>query len=63
MIPSMVRKGYAPGFAAAVTQTSSVIGPIIPPSIPMIVYAVMAEVSVGQMFLGGILPGLVIGWC
>ncbi|HEX6145119.1 MAG TPA: TRAP transporter large permease [Geminicoccaceae bacterium] len=61
MIPSMVRKGYAPGFAAAVTQTSSVIGPIIPPSIPMIVYAVMAEVSVGQMFLGGILPGLVIG--
>jgi tripartite ATP-independent transporter DctM subunit len=61
MIPSMVRKGYGAGFAAAVTQTSSVIGPIIPPSIPMIVYAVMAEVSVGQMFLGGILPGLVIG--
>lgn len=63
LIPSMVRKGYSRGFSAAVTETSSVIGPIIPPSIPIIVYAVMAQVSVGRMFLAGFLPGLVIGLC
>ena len=63
LIPSMIRKGYSRGFSAAVTETSSVIGPIIPPSIPIIVYAVMAQVSVGRMFLAGFLPGLMIGLC
>ncbi|WP_227267985.1 TRAP transporter large permease [Roseobacter weihaiensis] len=63
MIPSMKRKGYSGAFAAAVTQASSVVGPIIPPSIPMIVYAVLAEQSVGLMFLAGILPGVMIGLC
>lgn len=63
MVPSMKERGYPGGFAAAVTQASSVVGPIIPPSIPVIVYAVLAEQSVGRMFLAGILPGLVIGLC
>ncbi|MCB1810012.1 MAG: TRAP transporter large permease, partial [Candidatus Competibacteraceae bacterium] len=63
MVPAMVRQGYSRGFAAALTQTSSVIGPIIPPSIPMIIYAVLAEVSVGKMFLAGVIPGLLIGIC
>ncbi|ETA51169.1 TRAP transporter large permease [Ponticoccus alexandrii] len=63
MIPEMKRRGYSGAFAAAVTQCSSVVGPIIPPSIPMIVYAVLAEQSVGEMFLAGIVPGIVIGLC
>ena len=63
MIPAMVSQGYSKGFAAAITQTSSVIGPIIPPSIPMIIYAVLAEESVGKMFLAGIVPGLLVGIC
>lgn len=63
MIPSMKRKGYTAGFAAAITQCSSVVGPIIPPSIPIIVYAVLAEQSVGAMFLAGIIPGAMIGLC
>ncbi|MEO0383829.1 MAG: TRAP transporter large permease [Pseudomonadota bacterium] len=63
MIPSMKRKGYSAGFAAAITQCSSVVGPIIPPSIPIIVYAVLAEQSVGAMFLAGIIHGILIGLC
>ncbi|MFV0334560.1 MAG: TRAP transporter large permease [Tropicimonas sp.] len=63
MIPQMKKRGYSGAFAAAVTQCSSVVGPIIPPSIPMIVYAVLAEQSVGEMFLAGIVPGIVIGLC
>ena len=63
LIPAMERAGFSRGFAAAITQTSSVIGPIIPPSIPMIVYAVLAQQSVGEMFLAGLLPGLVVGLC
>jgi TRAP-type transport system large permease protein len=61
LIPAMKRQGYSGGFSAAVTQTSSVVGPIIPPSIPMIVFAVLAEVSIGKMFVAGIAPGVVIG--
>lgn len=63
MIPEMKKRGYSASFAAAITQCSSVVGPIIPPSIPIIVYAVLAEQSVGAMFLAGILPGVVIGLC
>jgi TRAP-type transport system large permease protein len=61
LIPSMKRAGYTPAFSAAVTETASVIGPIIPPSIPMIIYAILAEVSVGKMFLGGVVPGILVG--
>ena len=56
----MVERGYDPAFSAAVTAASSVIGPIIPPSVMLVIYAVITEVSVGRLFLGGILPGLII---
>ncbi len=52
---------YPAGFAAAITAASATIGPIIPPSSPMILYALVSDVSVGYLFLGGILPGLFMG--
>lgn len=58
---AMVDEGFDKEFSAAVTIASSTIGPIIPPSIPMVVYAMVANVSVGKMFFGGILPGFIIG--
>ena len=61
MIPSMKDRGYTPEFAAAVTAASSTLGVIIPPSIPMIVLGFITSTSVLDMFLGGILPGLLIG--
>ena len=60
LIRSMTRAGYPAGFAAALVETASILGPIIPPSIPMIIYAVLAGVSVGGMFLAGIVPGILI---
>ncbi|MDR1936691.1 MAG: TRAP transporter large permease [Candidatus Accumulibacter sp.] len=61
MIPAMVDKGYEKDFAVAVTATSSTIGIMIPPSIPMVVYGVAASASIGQLFLGGIIPGIMTG--
>lgn len=58
--PTMIRKGYAPGFAAAVTAASSIIAVIIPPGIGLIIYAYLANVSVGRLFIAGIVPGLVL---
>jgi len=52
---------YTPAFAAALTAVSSVIGPIIPPSIPLVIYALVSDTSIGYLFLGGIIPGLLIG--
>jgi C4-dicarboxylate transporter DctM subunit len=52
---------YTPAFAAALTAVSSVIGPIIPPSIPLVIYALVSDTSIGYLFLGGIVPGLLIG--
>jgi len=52
---------YPPAFAAALTAVSSVIGPIIPPSIPMVLYALISDTSIGYLFLGGFIPGLLIG--
>ncbi|MBA5775868.1 TRAP transporter large permease [Stappia sp. F7233] len=52
---------YTPGYAAAITAASATIGPIIPPSIPMVLYALVSNSSIGYLFLGGILPGLVMG--
>jgi C4-dicarboxylate transporter DctM subunit len=60
MIPAMQRKGFDADFSVAVTVAASTMGPIIPPSILMIVYAHIAQVSIGQMFLGGVIPGLLI---
>jgi len=51
---------YPPAFAAALTCVSSVIGPIIPPSIPLVVYALISDTSVGYLFLGGVIPGLLL---
>ena len=52
---------YPASFAAALTAVSSVIGPIIPPSIPMVIYALVSDTSIGYLFLGGVIPGLLIG--
>jgi tripartite ATP-independent transporter DctM subunit len=61
LIPAMKEKGYPAGYAAAITATSSTIGAIIPPSMTMIVYGALASVSVGGLFLAGIIPGILIG--
>ena len=52
---------YTASFAAAVTAASSVIGPVIPPSIPLVLYALVSDTSIGYLFLGGVVPGLLIG--
>lgn len=61
MVPAMKRAGYPPAFAAAITAVSSTIGGIIPPSIMMIVLANAGGISVGALFAGGIVPGIMIG--
>ena len=61
LIPAMRRKGYSPAFAAAVTSSSATLAVIIPPSIPMILYAVMSGSSVVELFLAGVIPGLLGG--
>ena len=62
VIIGMMTKGgrYSPGFAAAITAASSTIGPIIPPSIPMVLYALVSGQSVGYLFLGGVVPGVLM---
>jgi tripartite ATP-independent transporter DctM subunit len=60
VVPEMERAGYSRGFAAALTAAAGLLGPIVPPSMVFIVYAVIAQVSIGSMFLGGILPGLLL---
>ncbi len=60
MIPQMKRKGYDAGFSAAVTSSSATLGIIIPPSIPMILYAVISGTSVSRMFIAGIIPAILI---
>jgi tripartite ATP-independent transporter DctM subunit len=60
-IREMTKRGYSREFSVGITGASAIIGPIIPPSIPMIVMAVAAGQSVGKLFLGGVLPGFLIG--
>ena len=61
LIPAMKKKGYPKEFAAAIMSSSATLAVIIPPSIPMILYAVMADTSVVQIFVAGIVPGIVAG--
>ena len=62
IIEMMTKNGrYPAGYAAAITAASATIGPVIPPSIPMVLYAMVSNQSVGYLFLGGIVPGLVMG--
>lgn len=61
MIPAMRKAGYDADYSAAVTASSSLIGPIIPPSITMVIFGVTASVSIGGLFLSGIVPGILIG--
>jgi len=60
-IEMMTRGGYKKDFATAVTISSSIIGPIIPPSLPLVVYGVVASTSIGGLFLAGIIPGIIMG--
>ena len=61
LIPEMIRKKYPRDVSAAITAASSTIGIIIPPSIPMILYAMVTEVSIGRLFLAGAIPGVLVG--
>ena len=62
LIPAMEKRGYPPAFAAAVMSSSATLAVIIPPSIPMILYAVMADTSVVRLFVAGIIPGILGGF-
>jgi C4-dicarboxylate transporter DctM subunit len=62
LIPAMIKRGYHRNFSGAVQAVSGELGVIIPPSIPMILYGVTTETSVGDMFMAGIIPGLLIGF-
>jgi len=60
-IESMRKQGYADNFSCAITAASATIGPIFPPSIPMVFYSMLSGASIGKLFLGGMIPGLLIG--
>jgi tripartite ATP-independent transporter DctM subunit len=62
LIPAMKKEGYGAGFSAAVTASSSTVGPIIPPSLPMIIVGTLASVSIGDLFMAGALPGILLGF-
>ena len=61
LIPEMKNRGYPEDYAAGLTVASSTMGMIIPPSIPMVLFAVTAQESVGRLFLGGVIPGILVG--
>ena len=61
IIPAMKEQGYPPAYAAAVVAAASTMGPIIPPSIAFVIYALVSEASVGRLFLAGAIPGLLMG--
>ena len=61
-IPSMTKEGYSSAYAAAVTASSSIIGPMVPPSLIVVLYGSMTQQSIGAMFAATIIPGLLIGF-
>lgn len=61
ILPVMKEKGYDRDFSGAVLATAGTIGPVIPPSLPMVIYGVITNVSIGRLFLGGVIPGILIG--
>src|SRR5437764_4015441 len=62
IIGMMTRTGsYPVAYAGAITASAAIIGPIIPPSIPMVIYALVSDTSIGYLFLGGVVPGLMLG--
>ena len=61
MIPALKRRGYSPEYSAALVASAGALGPIIPPSIGMVVYGSMADVSISRLFIGGIIPGVLFG--
>lgn len=62
MTPEMTRQGYTPAFAAATTAAGGLLSPIIPPSMLFVIYGVLAQIPIGDMFVAGILPGLVLAF-
>ena len=60
MVPEMKRQGYTPEFAAATTAAGGLLSPIIPPSMLFIIFGVLAQVSIGDMFIGGLIPGIML---
>ena len=63
MIPSMIRRGYSPEYAAGVSATGGTLGILIPPSNPMLVYGIIANVSISALFTAGFVPGALVGTC
>src|SRR6185312_4346012 len=61
LIPAMIKRGYPPNFATALQACAGCIGPIIPPSVVMVIFGWVADVSVGALFFGGVVPGVLIG--
>ncbi|NLO58050.1 MAG: TRAP transporter large permease subunit [Synergistaceae bacterium] len=61
LIPPMMEKGYSKDYAASLVATSGSIGPIIPPSIPLVVYGVIVSTSIAKLFMGGVIPGILMG--
>ena len=61
MLPEMEKRGYDKGFATGLTATAGTIGVIIPPSIPFVIYGVVASASIGELFIAGVVPGILIG--
>ena len=63
MVPEMEKRGYDRSFAAAVTAAGGLMAPIIPPSMIFVIYGVLAQISIGDMFIAGIIPGIIMGAC